>query len=316
MPDLSASPALPRFDLSRFYPADPLLWAALAGLAVGTAALCQILGISIEGGSIQYVAGLVMLAAGCATRGVFQSRANVATLLETLAAFIVFPAIFAPLSYAATRSPFPPIDATLRAADLLAGFDAAWWHDVVASHPAMHWINNVIYMAMVPQSILAIFVLPMVGNGLRGFSLLRVSALSLFVMDVITYLLPAIGTIPGSQTWYPDWLALRQLDVPFITTASHVDGIVSFPSFHAAMGLILAYHLRGMGMFSWFLVALNALMVLATPAGGYHYLTDVVAGLAIAAAAIALVRYIDQRGAGPRHLYAAPNGPRRLEAVG
>jgi membrane-associated phospholipid phosphatase len=297
MSDLSASTAPRRLDRSRFYPGDSLLWTGIAGLALGTAVLCHVLRISIEGGSIQYLGGLAILAAGCLTRGFFPRYASVATLLETLAAFIILPAIFAPLSYAATRSPFPPIDAVLRATDLLAGFDAAQWHDVVASHPALWWINEAIYGSLVPQCILAIFILPQVGNGRQGFDLLRISALSLFIIDIITYFLPAIGTIPSHETWYADWLALRNLDEPFFTTASHVDGIVSFPSFHAAMGLILAYSLRGMGVLSWIFAALNGLMIVATPASGYHYLTDVVAGLAVAAGVIAAMRYRERHGA-------------------
>ena len=302
MPDLSASRGLARLDLSDFYPADPLLWVGFAALALGTTALCQAQGITVQGESAKYFIGLALLVAGCLTRGVFPRETSIATLLETMAAFIIFPAIFAPLSYVASRSPFPAIDLTLRAADLVTGFDAVRWHDVIASSPALRWINLVAYESLIPQGLIAILILPRVGNGLQGFTMLRASTLVLLLIEVIAYLIPAIGTIPTSEAWYPDWLALRQLDVPFQIKADHLQGIISFPSFHAAMGLILAYSLRGMGMFSWLAAALNGLMIIATPAGGYHYLTDVVAGLVVAAGGIAVVRYAEQRGAAPRSL--------------
>jgi membrane-associated phospholipid phosphatase len=58
-------------------------------------------------------------------------------------------------------------------------------------------------------------------------------------------------------------------------------GIVTFPSFHASMAVLLAASMRGYRYGFAAAVIVNILMLLATVPIGYHYLTDVIAGCAI-----------------------------------
>lgn len=68
-------------------------------------------------------------------------------------------------------------------------------------------------------------------------------------------------------------------------------GLVTFPSFHAAGGLILGWFgLRVRG--GWAFALLNALMIVSTIPIGGHYLIDVVAGLALAVVVLALVSWL------------------------
>jgi membrane-associated phospholipid phosphatase len=82
--------------------------------------------------------------------------------------------------------------------------------------------------------------------------------------------------------------SLRQLDLLKLT------GLVTFPSFHAASALLYAWALwpvrwmRTIGLIS------NGLMLASTPVLGGHYVVDVFAGLAVAAAAIAGARLMSQ----------------------
>jgi membrane-associated phospholipid phosphatase len=64
--------------------------------------------------------------------------------------------------------------------------------------------------------------------------------------------------------------------------AAGSEGIITFPSLHAALGLIFALALWPDRVLRWFSLALNLLMIVATPIDGSHYFVDVFAGLAIA----------------------------------
>jgi membrane-associated phospholipid phosphatase len=62
------------------------------------------------------------------------------------------------------------------------------------------------------------------------------------------------------------------------------------PSFHTILGVLFAYALRHVRYIFSFSVALNLVMIASTPTQGGHYLADLLGGLAVAAATIAIVR--------------------------
>ena len=68
-----------------------------------------------------------------------------------------------------------------------------------------------------------------------------------------------------------------------------INGIVVFPSFHAACAIIYAYAFRGTAFVGWIMLLLNMLL-LATPLWGGHYIIDIAAGIFLAVVAIAIVR--------------------------
>jgi membrane-associated phospholipid phosphatase len=67
-------------------------------------------------------------------------------------------------------------------------------------------------------------------------------------------------------------------------------GLVTFPSFHAAMGLTLIYATRGIRFVFPASLVLNLLMIASTPTEGGHYLVDVIAGLAVVPVVILALR--------------------------
>jgi membrane-associated phospholipid phosphatase len=70
-------------------------------------------------------------------------------------------------------------------------------------------------------------------------------------------------------------------------TPSFAVGLISFPSFHSATAAIYAWATWRTPVVRWIGLALNLLMLIATPIHGSHYLVDVLAGLAVAVAAVA-----------------------------
>jgi len=67
--------------------------------------------------------------------------------------------------------------------------------------------------------------------------------------------------------------------------------IVSFPSFHVAQAVLSAMALWGFRRLRWFALGLATLICVSTVTTGWHYLTDVLGGLAVTAVAFALARW-------------------------
>src|SRR5258707_10224936 len=68
------------------------------------------------------------------------------------------------------------------------------------------------------------------------------------------------------------------------------EGIIAFPSLHAAFALVLVAAFWPVPVLRWLGLAINTVMLISTPVDGAHYLSDLIAGLAVAALAIVAAR--------------------------
>ena len=75
------------------------------------------------------------------------------------------------------------------------------------------------------------------------------------------------------------------------------EGIISFPSYHAALALLLLLGAWHNAWLRWPFLAINVAMIVATPIDGGHYFVDVIAGLAIAAVSQVVARRLLGMGA-------------------
>lgn len=82
--------------------------------------------------------------------------------------------------------------------------------------------------------------------------------------------------------------------------AEGAEGIISFPSLHAALGLLFLLALWPVKYVGWIATLLNLAMIAATPVDGSHYFSDVAAGLAIALVSWIAVRHALTRMTGER----------------
>ncbi len=100
--------------------------------------------------------------------------------------------------------------------------------------------------------------------------------------------LPTLGRATGETV-----LALRQGTLAIVDLDA-INGIISFPSLHAAVAVIVPFTLRWNKPLFWPLVVLDGLMLVSTVPSGNHYLTDVLGGVAVAVLAIACGRRAQQ----------------------
>ena len=124
----------------------------------------------------------------------------------------------------------------------------------------------------------------------RMRELFWIGILSAFITSTLAGLFPALGPFINGDI--PSCSAvLASIRDGSVTQFALRDltGIVAFPSFHTVLALLLIYvHRPPLWTFVPALI-LNALMLVATPFAGHHYLVDLIAGAVVAAISIAIV---------------------------
>jgi len=218
---------------------------------------------------------------------------RLASALENTAQLIAFAAVGAPLSYLAAASNLPLQDKLLDAADRAFGFDWQALLDCMNASPLIHAVLRPIYLSLTLQMAIAVLCLAFGGLLLRLRIYLLSFILTTLIIIAISALLPAAGAWPYyapttanssevvvSSSW-PVFYGLR--DGSFRTLmALGAEGIISFPSLHAASAMILIIALWPIAFLRWAILTLNLAMLAATPIDGSHYLSDMLAGIAVA----------------------------------
>jgi membrane-associated phospholipid phosphatase len=203
---------------------------------------------------------------------------------------LAFSAVGIVLTYVAASASLPLMDDVFARLDAAMGFrweDAnAWFHQ----HPTLQRTLWVAYVSTGVQLIALFFIHcarePREGSG----ELIWMYMVSLLIVTAISAILP-VSAKPGmiGQHHIDMFLAARNNSVT-VLNETNLSGIVQFPSFHAAAAVILIYSARAVKWLLAVLAPLNVLVIVATVPCGGHYLVDTIAGLAVAAISILLVR--------------------------
>jgi len=143
----------------------------------------------------------------------------------------------------------------------------------------------VAYESNVYQPFLLVLAFALFGPRGRNREFLIASALAALVTVAIAAALPAFGPnkIYGIASGWDSILEALRVGSH---RPLHYVGIVTFPSFHASMALILTTSVRGNRYTMAAASIVNGLMLIATVPIGYHYLVDIIAGCAIGAGSV------------------------------
>ncbi|WP_316226185.1 phosphatase PAP2 family protein [Bradyrhizobium sp. SZCCHNS3052] len=217
--------------------------------------------------------------------------------------------VLASLSYIATAANLPLQDANLLALDRALGFDFRDYLSFVNDRP---WA--VLSLAFGYRSIswticIIVVALPLLGHYRRFAEFNLAISLTLALTCIITLFVPALGVyhaleLPPSA--YANLIPQAYFDtareVPLVRDGtlrlldtSHLAGIVTFPSFHAAAAVLDGWALWSLRWLRPFNVLIHGAMLLSTPIGGGHFLVDMIAGIAIATASICIARRVALR---------------------
>jgi PAP2 superfamily len=274
----------------------PLAWALICLLLAVDFVWASQVGLTIGGGEIKagLIGALLALSAACRRN---RGRAN---MVEAVACFFAFAATVSVLSYLAASCAYPLQDAMMERLDQAIGFDWSAWHDAVLDRPILTRLLIVAYNSLFSQFLLASVYFSKRDRSARIEELLVLMCATAAPTMLISAIWPALGPFAahggGDLAYLRDLLALRA-GGPWHFDSLAMQGIVTMPSYHTVLAMLLTYAFRGTGPIGYGIATLNVVMLFSIPPIGGHYLVDVLAGGALALGAIAAQRAL-QHGVG------------------
>ncbi len=209
-----------------------------------------------------------------------------AALADFVEAGILFfsVAILTPLCAVVLASTNLPLaDSWLASLDarLFFGFDRRVFAAFVFDHPVALTIASRSYLSLTWQPFALFFALYATGRADKAWTFLLAWFVALIVTILIFPFAPALSTPPYRMHWVHVLQEVRSGQLRCLGIEA-LDGIVAFPSFHAAGAVMLGWGYAGFRYLRLPFIALNAAMfVSAIPCGG-HYLVDLLAGATVA----------------------------------
>jgi membrane-associated phospholipid phosphatase len=274
---------------------------AVYALAVGGSGFLRVSAPILEGVPLWAGAALVL---GFYTRAAFPRAVRLQCFIEAVLVSLVLGVSLACLSYVGAAADLPLRDGDMIWVDRHLGFD---W---VA---AMSSLDNSSQLLGALNGAYATFTAQLVGAALALLVARRMRDLERFFIifacasiaaEALSVLVPTLGPIWAladqarftnlptlGRTTAEIVLALRDKTLGTIDFEA-VNGIISFPSMHAAVAIIVPYALRWNRWIFAPIAALDAVMLVSAVPSGNHYLADVIAGVAVAVFAIACGRAI------------------------
>ncbi len=302
---------------------DRLIWALIAGTAAVVAAAWVLSDFRIGWRSfLTPVIGTAVLLAAAWFYARWRTDARLAAGLACTAQVVAFAAVAAPLSYVAAAVALPLQDGLFDAMDHALGLDWQALLQRMNEWPSLFAFLRPIYLSLMPQMTLAVLCLAFSGRLIQ----LRIYTLAFIFAALVTIavsaLLPAAGAwphygltpadsphlLPSVHTSWPVFYGLRDGSLRLLVAAGS-EGIITFPSLHAALAVILILALWPISLLRWPVLGVNLLMLAATPIDGSHYFIDVLAGVALAATCLIAARVAAAQAEMPRRPAASGKLP-------
>lgn len=224
-------------------------------------------------------------------------RPRLALITSSLAQLVTASVALCLLTYSLTAlaGSTPLRDDVLALIDGRLGFH---WIDVLRwsnAHPELANLSGDAYGSIAKQAIVAIIALGLRRDYRKLQGSVYAYVIALTATSVVSFFVPALGAYAffGVHADSHQHIALRTADLPveeIRNLRSHLltsfdletaKGIISFPSFHAALGVLFMWCFWSIPGLRWAAVALNSAMIISTPLHGSHYLIDVLGGLVI-----------------------------------
>jgi len=213
------------------------------------------------------------------------------------------------LVWVVARTPAPLIDSHLAAIDRAMGLETRTVVRAVSFHPHLARALAVMYGWLIPFSLVALMLPVFLGLREPPQRLVIGYAAAALITTAVFALLPAAGpwtvyplTPTHEQMVCQTTLAMLKTRGPLREEIAHT-GLVAFPSFHVAQCVLVAiafWHSR------WLRVpaaAVATLICISTVTTGWHYVIDVIGGVAVAVISQVLAvwvfeHWVQSKGAG------------------
>jgi membrane-associated phospholipid phosphatase len=276
-PWFGVSSAISTTEHQRVTVTDPALWAFTLGLAVVCGAWMALGGWTVRWVGIGTFALLIAVLVGIGAFYQLSGRSDGLARIAYAAALLnAFAFVGLASTYVAGMYGLPFVDDRLRTWDAALGFD--WWAYTAWLHrsPRLTAFLNAVYWSHLPETALAVIWVAHRGSAQR---LLRAFAIA-FVLAVLgTVLLPAVGTVPTAHAAVVRYGLRAGTYRTF--DPSDIAGLISMPSFHAVLAVLVPLALWPTNA-RWLVLVFNLVLLVATVSEGGHYLVDVLAGIVVA----------------------------------
>lgn len=290
-------------------PIDPRSIPAFRLIALKASLIIAMLfltGFSYDGRDINTVTALVAISVGIGFYLRWRGLARLATAIEASVAVLASSVTVASLSLLVATFPVPLADPILAAADRLL-FPFLSWRDMAIGLAPYHGLVRVmcaIYSTLLWQPFVLIAALALTGREGSAWRFVHAWLLTLLICIAIFAIAPALtpyvhyGITPAdvpaltiNAGWRPAEIIRHIRDGSIHTlSSSTMSGLVTFPSFHSAGAVLLAWGFRRVPLVGWAFVALNAAMLVTIPFVGSHYFVDVLGGVGAAILALRMTR--------------------------
>jgi hypothetical protein len=281
----------------------PIEWAIILAAVVADTILLAATPFRLQASpQLRIFAGLIVLSVVLAICRRWRSFPKItdrlAHLTRTVLALVLFTNAISILSFILTGIlPLPAWDGALATADRSLGLNWLDMYQWLGRYPAIEAFAHAVYVSLGPETLFLFVALELLGhhNHARAF-LLWIIVATIAVLGIGT-LTPAAGAfvyyqLPVASTtgYVSQWADLRNGTLRTIDPFNN-QGLVVFPSFHAALAVLCACAARPLRIVKIPLLALNLLVILASPAMGGHYFIDIFAGIFLAGLTISLPGY-------------------------
>jgi len=259
-----------------------------------------------------------LLSIACAGGGIFYERVRkdnrLAAMLIGTSFLLGMSASFSVLNYLLLTVAGPRIDVALASADRALGVDWPAMMATVAQHPRLNGVLQLVYVSVLPQIALLIVALGWRGRYELIYSLCIAVSAGAAISIALWTIAPSFGAfsvyeLPAGAARhmvlaldgrYANQLVALLAHGPGHIAPTDTKGLIGFPSYHAVLALLVVWYARDFVLVRWLAVGINSVVLVATPIQGGHHVVDVIAGFAVAAAALLLAHKVVRFAARPQ----------------
>ena len=213
----------------------------------------------------------------------------------SLIAILLFTNAAAVLSYLVVSTNFPLVDHQLDRIDKWMNFDWISLYGWLQLHPLMGLVLKISYNSLLFQMVFTVIFLGFTNR----FVELNQFVLMLVISALITIAVSGFFPAAGSWKYYEvsdgvDLSSLAHFELLRSGALKTVDliktqGLISIPSFHAVLAILITYALRTSRIAFLLALVLNTAMLISIPTEGSHYLIDLLSGALVAVLTIWVV---------------------------
>lgn len=224
----------------------------------------------------------------------------IAETFLVIALLVTFSNIGSPLQYGIIAFRAPLADAWLARADALLGVHVPTLVSWTAAQPGLTSVLVAVYGSLLPQFVLAPLVLGCWYRDRRAlweyawnFQFCLIAALvglALFpAACAFTYY--GFDSLLNQTRFTTQFDAVRS-GVMTVLPLNDMEGMITFPSFHVAGGLLITWAFRRYRVWAIGLGLVNAVLIASTVLTGAHYVVDVIAALGVFGCSVWLWRRV------------------------